>query len=97
MTLLKYALALTFIHLTSLPAFADQASDAVKLALVVAENSRLESVNVSIDDPAIKGEKSIDGDESSSTIVHISTGGLAKTYIILRDGGGQIRSITLSE
>jgi hypothetical protein len=95
MNLMKHTMILACVNIFCLGAFADSASNDAKLALLTADSSRLETVQISAFDPAIKAEQINGGDESSTTTVTISANGQNKTYMISRDGGGQILSIVL--
>lgn len=99
MKLSKYLLTIVLLNAFSFAAYADNddASENAKLALLISNESRLQDVRVSVNDPAILGEESIDGDESSTSIVKVALGKTVQTYLITRDGGGTIRSIVLSK
>jgi hypothetical protein len=95
MKFLKLALILIFANALSLSAFADSdmASDEAKLALLMGDSLRLQSIGISASDAAIKSEVTINGDESSTTTVQIKIQGELKTYVVTKDGGGQVVSV----
>lgn len=97
MTLMKNTLMFACLNMFCLVSFADSASNDSKLALLIADSSRLEAVEVSAFDPALKAEQSMNGDESSTVSVTINMYGQDKTYVITKDGGGQILSVVLSQ
>lgn len=100
MKLMKNLLMFSLVTVASLAAFADpveQASDDAKLALLMSDSSRLQAVNISAEDDALQSELKIDGDETSSMVIRIKMNDQIKSYVVTRDGGGQIISITLSK
>lgn len=100
MKLIKQVSMFALVSIASLATFADpveQASDEAKLAVLMSNSSRLQAIDIAANDAAIKSEKTINGDESSTTLIKINLYGHVKTYAVIKDGGGQIISITLSK